>query len=96
MRSTDNSVNWDGWTVVLALTVSIATFMLTVLLDKVGAWPQIPWANFALAAICGAIAVQRRHPGHSVLTFVLFPPILFFATLIAVMFLGLGGGTDGP
>lgn len=80
------TLNWSGTTVLVAIMVSIAGLLSAFLLEQLGAWPDIAFLHFAFGGLAGATAVNKRHPGHPLASFVVFVPVLSvllgFATLL--------------
>jgi hypothetical protein len=85
-QNTSDGPAWTLQTLLLAVLASIAGYLLALLLGELDAWPSLLWSEFLFGGICGATLVHRLHPGHAVITLVVFVPTLG-ALLLAGTFL---------
>ncbi len=79
------SPDWNLTTVALALLAGVVGLLFAVLLDRLGAWPAAQWSHFIFGGVCAATLVQRRHPSHPALSFVVFVPATSVVLVIFTM-----------
>lgn len=73
---------WTPKAIAVASLFAIAGFLLSLLLGSIGAWPELLWSHFVFGGVCGALAMNRMHPGHPVLVLLVFTWV--FGVLLAI------------
>lgn len=67
---------WRPKAIVISLLIAVTGFLLSLVLDAIGAWPDLLWSHFVFGGVCGALAMNRMHPGHPVLILLVFTWVL--------------------